>query len=114
MLIQVELDQRSALHAAIALRRYLDACEYDVGEPFRDLLRSVDLAKYGGQNRTPDEGDRDTGTDAPAFLTRRAFAARCGRSERTVRRWIAAGKVRATVTGIPASELERLKGTRWR
>jgi hypothetical protein len=119
VLIRLELDRLSGLYLHWALERLeerLDRDRLETPPELDQLRRDAWIAKYGGgQNRTPGGGEGDTGTDEhdePAFLTRRAFAARCGRSERTVRRWIAAGKVRASVAGIPRSELDRLRGAR--
>lgn len=120
MLIQLDLDQAAALHLAHALgahRRYCDEHAYMLPPALVELHRLADLAKTG---RTQPDTPRvvcETETNAPPFLTRRAFAERTGRSERTVRRWIRAGKLTATAVGIPRTELDRLtkgqpRGTR--
>jgi hypothetical protein len=111
--IAVELDPAAALHVEHGLELHRAWCAHHrrlVPTAFDDLARQVAIAKTWTEPDTqPDEGTvaRD---DEPDFFTRSDFAYRCGRSERTVRRWIAAGKVRASVAGIPRSELDRLRG----
>lgn len=120
MLIRIELDRADALLLAYGLgllRAYCAEHSYLFRPALAELARLAELAKHGllPEERTfPDNGrdDGDAGSDAPRFLTRRDFAALVGRNERTIRRWVARGDLAATVAGIPASELNRLKGER--
>lgn len=109
MLIRLELDRPAALHLSYALgrhRAYCDEHDYYLPAALEELARFAEAAKTGRTEADIPRGDGDTGTDAP--LTRKDFAARIGKTDRTVRRWERAGKLTATVAGIPRSELERL------
>jgi hypothetical protein len=115
MVISLDLDPASALHLSRALKMHGIWCErhrHVVPDLLVELERACDVAKTWTQADTRDVVATIDNSDAPPFLTRRQMAARCGRSERTIRRWVAAGKLTAGPAGIPRSELERVGGLR--
>ena len=112
MKIVLELDRVEASHLAVALEFLRAACD-ESRRPMPVALQELRLGAIAAARDVADATDVGGGHDdrshdePPEVLTRAEFADRRDVSVRTVDRWIETGRI---VCGIPATELDRLKG----